>query len=103
MDLGFILKLIREGESEKIEFKRSATGDINREICAFANAEGGYILIGVDDDGNIVGCNVKNPLMFSQILFSPSSPRPRSGHAGLHLETGMCLWWRSKNPVLYVL
>lgn len=62
MDLGFILKLIREGESEKIEFKRSATGDINREVCAFANAEGGYILIGVDDEGNIVGCNVKKSL-----------------------------------------
>ncbi len=44
------------GEGYTIEFKRSGTSGLGREICAFANATGGVILIGVTDDG--VGCGV---------------------------------------------
>ena len=51
MDINFVLKLIKEGESERVEFKRSITRDIHKEICAFANANGGYIIIGIDDEG----------------------------------------------------
>ncbi|RLF89453.1 transcriptional regulator [Thermococci archaeon] len=59
MDINKLLEVIREGENERIEFKKTATPDIAREICAMANAEGGYILIGVTDEGKIAGCNVK--------------------------------------------
>lgn len=62
MDLDLILKLIKGGESERVEFKRDATRDIHKEVCALANADGGYILIGIDDEGDIVGCNVKKVL-----------------------------------------
>lgn len=62
MDMNLVLKLIKEGESERVEFKRNATKDIHKEVCALANADGGYILIGVGDEGNIVGCNVKKSL-----------------------------------------
>ncbi|GEM_PF-592422 len=58
MDLNELIRLIEKGENEKIEFKKKPA-DINREICAMANADGGYILIGVDDNGNIVGCDIK--------------------------------------------
>ncbi len=54
-----IRRLLKEGEGQKVEFKRKVTQDIGKIITAFANSEGGYILIGVDDDGSIVG--VKNP------------------------------------------
>lgn len=49
--------LIEAGESEDIEFKRqfSSPEKIAKEIIAFANTRGGYILFGVDDDGSIVG------------------------------------------------
>lgn len=50
-------KLIRIGEGFTIEFKRSPS-HLGRELCAFANASGGHILIGVDDKGQKVG--VKN-------------------------------------------
>ena len=42
-------------ENEFVEFKRQVTGDIAKEIIAFANASGGTIYIGIDDDGAIVG------------------------------------------------
>ena len=51
------LDLIEEGESLQVEFKRrfSTPEKIAREIIAFANTRGGYILFGVDDDKQIVG------------------------------------------------
>lgn len=51
------LDLIEEGESLQIEFKRrfSTPEKIAREMIAFANTSGGYVLFGVDDDKQIVG------------------------------------------------
>jgi len=43
------------GEGFTTEFKRAGTSNLGREICAFANATGGVILIGVSDNGQIVG------------------------------------------------
>ncbi len=50
-------ELITGGESQTVEFKRrfSSPEKIARELCAFANTEGGYLLLGVDDDRTIVG------------------------------------------------
>ena len=49
--------LIESGEGPDVEFKRkfSSPEKIAREIIAFANTRGGYILFGVDDDSSIVG------------------------------------------------
>ena len=54
--------LIALGEGFTTEFKRSMPSDLGREICAFANATGGVILIGVDDAGTIVGVADHNRL-----------------------------------------
>ena len=50
-------ELIAEGESTTLEFKRKFTSPekIAKEIAAFANTKGGYLLIGVDDDKRIYG------------------------------------------------
>ncbi len=45
--------LLALGEGFTVEFKRSLRSDLGREICAFANAAGGVILLGVDDDGTV--------------------------------------------------
>ena len=52
-----LLDLIEEGENLTCEFKRkfSTTEKIAREMIAFANTKGGYLIIGVDDDKEIVG------------------------------------------------
>ena len=42
-------------ESETMEFKRQFVNDLNKEVIAFANTNGGEILIGIDDDGKVVG------------------------------------------------
>lgn len=52
-----LLEKIDLGEDSTIEFKGipPEKGDLATEIAAFANADGGVILIGVDDSGGIVG------------------------------------------------
>ncbi|HIE36372.1 MAG TPA: ArsR family transcriptional regulator [Candidatus Omnitrophica bacterium] len=55
MKLEELLMLVKEGENEKIEFKKDFTKDIGKEICAFANSDGGHIIVGVTDEGKIIG------------------------------------------------
>lgn len=57
MTLQEINKLAQQGEGLKIEFKKKAAfpDKIVREIIALANTEGGYLMIGVDDDGKVSG------------------------------------------------
>ncbi len=52
-----LFDLIASGEGSDVEFKRqfSTPEKIAKEIIAFANTRGGYILFGVDDDGTVVG------------------------------------------------
>ena len=40
---------------EKLEFKRQVSDTIVKEVVAFANTNGGTIIIGYDDDGKILG------------------------------------------------
>ena len=57
MELFEILKCIEEGEGRTTEFKRGL-GDlsaIGKAICAFANTEGGVVILGVDNSRAIVG------------------------------------------------
>jgi predicted HTH transcriptional regulator len=50
-------ELIRQGEGEQVEFKKKTThpSRISRTLASLANTRGGYVLVGVDDDGRIVG------------------------------------------------
>jgi ATP-dependent Lon protease len=61
-------KLIQAGESDKIEFKstlrwnlqtnrsdRNIQNSALKTIVAFLNSEGGTLLVGIDDDGNVLG------------------------------------------------
>jgi predicted HTH transcriptional regulator len=52
-----LLELIEEGENIQCEFKRkfSTPEKIAREMLAFANTKGGYLLFGVDDNKKIIG------------------------------------------------
>ena len=58
-----IQSLIDNGESYNVEFKvrvPSKVRELTEEVCAFANANGGYLLIGVDDNGLVVDTNLEN-------------------------------------------
>lgn len=52
-----IADLIAKGESRTVEFKSSVQKmiDVLKTVVSFANTEGGEILVGVDDRGNIRG------------------------------------------------
>jgi predicted HTH transcriptional regulator len=52
--------MVLKGENEILEFKRKANfpEKIVKEVVAFANTNGGNLLIGVDDDGGVTG--IKN-------------------------------------------
>lgn len=57
MELRELKKLVAQGEGLTVEFKRKAAhpDKIMREVAAFANTAGGFLLIGVDDDGSMPG------------------------------------------------
>lgn len=52
-----VLELIEKGEGLNIEFKQrfSSHEKIAKEMIAFANTRGGFIFIGVEDDGTLYG------------------------------------------------
>lgn len=47
--------LIAQGESATLELKQSFDKEAIETVCAFANAKGGKLLIGVADNGDIKG------------------------------------------------
>jgi hypothetical protein len=53
----YVINLIKQGEHQTLDFKHSITDSkkIARAIAAFANTDGGTLLIGVKDNGAIVG------------------------------------------------
>ena len=73
--------LAKQGEGYTLEFKENLGKKFAVEVVAFANSMGGKILIGVDDDGNIIGtdtsnnqrANIQNQI--SQIEPSATSPK----------------------------
>ena len=55
-ELNFILE---EGEGQFIEFKEALDSKgFAKEVCAFANSQGGKIFLGITDKGSIKG--IKN-------------------------------------------
>lgn len=58
-DLKFILE---SGEGQFIEFKESLDKNLTKEITAFANASGGSIYIGINDDKVVKGISITNKL-----------------------------------------
>ena len=50
-------------ESQNIEYKESWRDEYLKWVCGFANAQGGTIYIGINDNGKVVGVqNVKKLL-----------------------------------------
>ena len=53
-----LLQLIKSGEDIHIEFKKSSTEvtkDVYDTVCSFSNRDGGHIILGVNDNGEIIG------------------------------------------------
>jgi|GEM_PF-2121942 len=63
MESDSLFGLLKQGEGETVEFKKSPAfrdpNKLSKTMVAFANAKGGTILIGVTDEGKIEGMNAK--------------------------------------------
>ena len=55
-----LVKLLKEGESERVEFKPSLsqTDKILECVSAFSNTDGGILVIGVRDNGDVIGVDI---------------------------------------------
>jgi Predicted transcriptional regulator containing an HTH domain and an uncharacterized domain shared with the mammalian protein Schlafen len=62
MDIEELIYLIKSGESELLEFKETIGRNVHHEIAAFANSDGGKILIGISDSGKIIGTQAKEAI-----------------------------------------
>lgn len=64
MDTNELIALIGRGESLMLEFKSDAKRlpdrDLVAAVVALANTEGGYLLLGVEDDGTITGLHLEH-------------------------------------------
>ena len=50
-------------ESKTLELKREYTEEIKKTIIAFANTDGGKLMIGIEDDGSVVGVTDSDAVM----------------------------------------
>lgn len=51
------------GEGKNVDFKRSVPSkvrEITEEVCSFANTDGGYVIMGIDNNNQIVGTVIDN-------------------------------------------
>lgn len=58
MDFNDLLSILQQGEGKHIEFKDardSVPSSLYETVVSFSNTEGGVILLGVDDEGKVLG------------------------------------------------
>lgn len=69
-------------EQQNIEYKQSWRDEHLKWICGFANAQGGKLLIGIDDNGTVVGVDDYKKLM-------DEIPNKTVNHLGLVVDVNL--------------
>ena len=66
-------------ESETLELKEKYTDTIAKEIVSFLNSTGGTIIIGVKDNGTVIGVGKIDEVLrkISDIITSQIEPNPQ--------------------------
>ena len=78
-------------ESEKLELKVQYTTEIKKEIVAFLNSDGGTLIIGVDDDGKVIGVGNAKDIIERISLMIHEAIKPDASlicSAGEYVEEG---------------
>lgn len=76
MEATALLKIISRGENSKVQFKENITNAVSiaQEMVAFANSQGGLLIIGVKDKtGEIVGLDFPNIQRINNLLATASN------------------------------
>lgn len=71
MEVRELHRVLAQGEGLRIEFKKAQNGvpdTLYDTVSSFLNREGGVILLGVDNDGNVLGLNGQNLMQLKQNL-----------------------------------
>lgn len=92
-----VLRRIEAGEDDRTEFKREP-GDLSavgKAVCAFGNAKGGLIVLGVENSGTIVGVS-ENPETVQERLtdfLQTGCSVPVSARCGSHEDPKGWVHW----------
>ena len=70
-----LIELIASGEDSRTQFKRDVTNatSLAGEIVAFSNSRGGRILVGVSDQGDILGLSADDIRRINQLVANAST------------------------------
>ena len=88
-DKCYLLSLIREGEHQQQDFKYRVADacKLAKSVSAFANTDGGRLLIGVRDDGNLSGVRSEEEIyMMHQAAYKYCKPEASIKFDTYHAE-----------------
>ncbi len=88
-DRQYLLRLIREGEHQQQDFKYRVEDacKLAKSVSAFANTDGGRLLIGVRDDGHLSGVRSEEEIfMMHQAAYRYCKPEPNIAFETCHAE-----------------
>ena len=88
-DKKYLLGLIREGEHQQQDFKYRVAdaSKLAKSVSAFANTDGGRLLIGVRDDGNISGVRSEEEIfMMHQAAYKFCKPEASIKFDTYHID-----------------
>jgi ATP-dependent DNA helicase RecG len=75
-----LVQLVERGETYTVEFKRDVNdSELTTNVVCLANGDGGVLLIGVDDDGSVIGARPRHglsthPERLSALVTNTTSP-----------------------------
>jgi predicted HTH transcriptional regulator len=77
MNCETLKKILLQGEDHIFKFIENfaSIDTLAEEICAFANSEGGYIIIGASGNGEITGLNKSDISRLNQWIFHATSQK----------------------------
>lgn len=80
MDALEIIEIIQRGEDSRHQFKRQFNNEkqLAAELVAFANSNGGVILIGVEDNGTVVGLTTQEIARHNNLISNAASQHVRN-------------------------
>ena len=88
-DKRYLLNLISEGEHQQQDFKYRVTDacKLAKSVSAFANTDGGRLLIGVRDDGHLSGVRSEEDIfMMHQAAYKYCKPEPSIRFDTIHTD-----------------
>lgn len=79
MEQAELLELIDKGEDSRTQFKKDIKNAIqlSQEMVAFSNTKGGFIIIGVDDSGNVTGLDSSDIRRLNQLISNSANENKR--------------------------